>query len=188
MVKNNTYVYLDHLSAFDICRPVEDLSRLVISPEIHSPLLASIWKTELLGHPDRAYVKYIIQGLNRGFRIGFDRRQHISSASGNLHIDKPEVVTEYLQREVLLDRMWKIPLMVIPRGVHYSPLGIIPKRNKPGKWRLIVDLSSPQGMSINDGIDTDRSSLSYASVDHLAALVVSTGRGGFLVKADIREA
>ena len=43
-------------------------------------------------------------------------------------------------------------------------------------------------MSINDGIDTDRSSLSYASVDHLAALVVSTGRGGFLVKADIREA
>ena len=123
-----------------------------------------------------------------GFRIGFDRRQHISSASGNLHIDKPEVVTEYLQREVLLGRMWKIPLMVVPRGVHYSPLGIIPKRNKPEKWRAIVDLSSPQGMSINDGIDTDRSSLSYASVDHLAALVVSTGRGGFLVKADIREA
>ena len=188
MVKNNNYVYLDHLSTFDICRPVEDLSCLVISPEIHSPLLASVWETELLGHPDRAFVKYILQGLNSGFRIGFDRRQHISSASGNLHIDKPEVVTEYLQREVLLGRMWKIPLMVVPRGVHYSPLGIIPKRNKPGKWRLIVDLSSPQGMSINDGIDTDRSSLSYASVDHLAALVVSTGRGGFLVKADIREA
>ena len=84
--------------------------------------------------------------------------------------------------------MWKISLMVVPRGVHYSPLGIIPKRNKPGKWRLIVDLSSPQGISINDGIDTDKSSLSYASVDHLAALVVSTGRGGFLLKADIREA
>ena len=43
-------------------------------------------------------------------------------------------------------------------------------------------------MRINDGIDTDRSSLSYASVDHLAAQVVSTGRGGFLVKADIWEA
>ena len=121
MVKNNSYVYLDHLSAFDICRPVEDLSHLVISPEIHSPLLASVWETELLGHPDGAYVKYIIQGLNRGFRIGFDRRQHISSASGNLHIDKPEVVTEYLQREVLLDRMWKIPLMVIPEGFTTAP-------------------------------------------------------------------
>ena len=120
--------------------------------------------------------------------IGFDRRQHISSASGNLHIDKPEAVTEYLQREVLLGRMWKIPLTILPRGVHISPLGMIPKKNKPGKWRLIVDLSSPHGTSINDGIDTDRSSLSYASVDHLAALVVSTGRGCFLVKADIKEA
>ena len=78
MVKNNTYVYLDHLSAFDICRPVEDMSRLVILPEIHSPLLASVWETELLGHPDRAYVKYILQGLNRGFRFGFDRRLGMS--------------------------------------------------------------------------------------------------------------
>ena len=37
-------------------------------------------------------------------------------------------------------------------------------------------------------IDTNRSSLSYASVDRLAALVVSTGRGCYLVKADIKEA
>ena len=181
------FIWTIYVLAFDICRSVEDLTCLVISPEIHSPLLASVWETELLGHPDRAYVKYILQGLNRGFRMGLDRRQHISSASGNLHIDKPEVVTDYLQWEVLLGSMWKIPLMVAPRGVHYSPLGIIPKRNKPGKWRLVVDLSSPQGMSINDGIDTDRSSLSYPSMDHLTALVVSTGRGGFLVKADIRE-
>ena len=36
---------------------------------------------------------------------------------------------------------------------------------------------------MNDGIDPDVSSLSYASLDHLAALVVSEGRGAFLVKA-----
>ena len=65
---------------------------------------------------------------------------------------------------------------------------MIPKKSKPGNWRLIVDLSSPNGTSINNGIDTDRSSLSYASVDHLIALVISTGRGCFLVKADIKEA
>ena len=134
------------------------------------------------------YVKYILQGISEGFRIGFDRRQHVSSASNNLHIDVPEIVTEYLQREVLLGRMWKIPLPILPRGVHISPMGVIPKKNKPGKWRLIVDLSSPEGSSINDGVDVDRSSLSYASVDHLAALVVSSGRGCFLVKADIKEA
>ena len=37
------------------------------------------------------------------------------------------------------------------------------------------------------GIDIDRFSLSYASVDHLAARVVSTNRGCFLVKANIKE-
>ena len=41
MVKDNAYVYLNHLLAFDSCRPVEDISWLVISPEIHSPLQAS---------------------------------------------------------------------------------------------------------------------------------------------------
>ena len=69
-----------------------------------------------------------------------------------------------------------------------SPMGVIPKKNKPGMWRLIVDLLSPEGLSVNDGVDIDRSSLSYASVDHLSALVVSSGRGCFLVKADIKEA
>ena len=41
---------------------------------------------------------------------------------------------------------------------------------------------------MNDGIDADRSSLSYASLDHLAALVVSTDRSSLLVKADMKEA
>ena len=158
------------------------------SPELHLPLQASVWTTELSDYPDKADVEYILQEISNGFRIGFDRRQHINSTEGNLLTDKPEAVTEYLQREMLLGRMWKIPLTILPRGVHISPMGMIPKRSKPEKWRLIVDLSSPHGKRINDGIDTDRSSLSYACVDHLVAWVVSTGRGYFLVKADIKEA
>ena len=109
-------------------------------------------------HADKAYVEYILQGISNGFRIGFDRKQHINSAKGNLLIDKPEAVTEYLKWEMLLDRMWKIPIFILPREVYISPLGIITKKSKPIKWRLIVDLSSPCGTSINDGIDTDRSS------------------------------
>jgi len=101
---------------------------------------------------------------------------------------KPQVITEYLHREVALNRMWRCPAGCLPKGIHTSPLGLIPKKNKPGKWHLIVDLSSPQGMSINDGIDSELSSLSYSSIDHLASLVVSEGRGSFLVKTDIKEA
>ena len=188
MIRKGNYVYLDHLLYYDSCKPTEDTSRLIISSEIHSPLSSGKWAQELLGHPDSTYVDYIVKGIDKGFRIGFDRRQFTCSAGGNLHVDQPKVVSDYLPREVALGRMWKVPLTGLPSGVHISPLGVIPKKNKPGKWRLIVDLSSPQGASVNDGIDSEVSSLSYASLDHLAALVVSEGRGAFLVKADIKEA
>ena len=112
MVKDNLYVYLDHLLAFDIYRPVEDLSCLVILPEIHTLLQTSVWATELSDHPDKAYVEYILQGISNEFRISFERRQHISPARGNLLIDKPDSVKEYLQWEVLLDKLWKIPLTI----------------------------------------------------------------------------
>ena len=72
--------------------------------------------------------------------------------------------------------------------MHISPIGAILKQNKPGKWMLIVDLSSPVGASVNDGISPELSTVSYVSVDHLSSLVLSAGRGAFLVKADIKEA
>ena len=37
-------------------------------------------------------------------------------------------------------------------GIHSSPLGVIPKKNKPVKYCLIVDLSSPASFSTNDGM------------------------------------
>ena len=51
-----------------------------------------------------------------------------------------------------------------------------------------MDLSALQEGSINDGIDSELSSLSYSSIDHLAVLVVSEDRGSLLVTADIKEA
>ena len=74
------------------------------------------------------------------------------------------------------------------RSTH-KPIGIDTKKEqKPGKWRLIVDLYSPIKGSVNGGISTELSSLSYTSVDHLAALIVSAGKGSSMVKADIKEA
>jgi len=97
-------------------------------------------------------------------------------------------VTEYLNRKVTLGRMWTIPVSRWPKILHISPLGLIPKKNKPGKWRLLADLSSPEKKSVNKGIDPVLASLAYSSVDHLVALVASLGREAFLVKADVKEA
>ena len=72
--------------------------------------------------------------------------------------------------------------------VHTSPIGLIPKKGKPGRWRLIVHLSSRDGGSVNDRIGRNLASLKYPTVDHLAMLVRQVGRGAYLVRADIKEA
>ena len=62
------------------------------------------------------------------------------------------------------------------------------KKNRPNKWHLITGLSSPQDHSVNDSIKGAWSSLEYISIDHLAHMVSSVGRGAFLVRSDIKEA
>ena len=82
----------------------------------------------------------------------------------------------------------------MPKLTHPSPpilisqFGVIPKRNKPGKWRLILDLSAPPGMSINDGISTEVCSLHYASVDDAAWIILTLGPQVWPAKLDIERA
>lgn len=66
-------------------------------------------------------------------------------------------------------------------------MGLIPKKQEPNKFRLIVDLSSPQGKSVNDGITRELCSLRYASVDEAVAMVQALGKGTRLVKIDLKE-
>ena len=129
----------------------------------------------------RLFADYVVTGLREGFRIGFDRFCQLRSARTNLPTPQGGLVQEYLGREVSLERMvsYSSPL---PDELHISPLGIIPKRHRPIKWRLIVDLS------VNDGISPELASVQYSRIDHLAALVLLPGRGSALVKGDIKEA
>ena len=138
-----------------------------------------------IGNPDRTFSNYILRGIKEGIHIEFNRASPLSSTAGNIPSPKPEIISEYLGREVSLGQMDHVPP---GQQVHLSPLEIIPKKNKPGKWRLIVDLSSPEGENMNNGIDKNLSSLHYTSMDHLSALILVTGRGAWLVKADIKEA
>lgn len=51
-----------------------------------------------------------------------------------------------------------------------------------------MDLSHPEGHSVNDGIDSSLSSLFYVSVDNLTEVVVKLGRETQLAKMDIKSA
>ena len=54
-----------------------------------------------------------------------------------------------------------------------------------GKWRLIVDLSSPAEMSVNDGIEPELCSLQYLRVDEVVHQIVMMGWGTMMAKMDI---
>ena len=60
--------------------------------------------------------------------------------------------------------------------------------HKPGKWRLILGLSHPEGQSVNDGINEKLSSLSYVSVDDIVNTILLLGQGAMLAKIDVRSA
>jgi hypothetical protein len=67
-------------------------------------------------------------------------------------------------------------------------MGLIPKKGRPGKFRLIVDLSAPGGRSVNDEIDPAHCSFHYSSVSYAARRVVECGQGALLAKLDLKSA
>ena len=159
--------------------------RVSTVPFIHA------WTPFLQAHPDDTYAQYIASGLKYGFRIGFDASQvELQQNNRNLQsvLSNPQTVTEYLQVEAQLGRLNGPFLPLLVPAIHCSPIGIIPKAHQRGKWRLIVDLSSPEGHSVNTGIPTELCSIKYASVDQAVETIHHLGRGTLLAKLDLKSA
>lgn len=98
--------------------------------------------------------------------------------------EHPKIISSYLENKVKQNRVLHVGSEQEAQrlGIHCSPFGVIPKKNRPDKWRLIVNLSAPEGRSINDGIDKELASLSYVSVDDVAACMGQLGKGAVMAK------
>ena len=122
-----------------------------------SPLKPEVFMAKLSQHPDQTLVAFVLDRLSNGFRLGFQHSKKLklaksNEASANQH---SEVIDRYLANKVSLGRVAG-PFSSSPfPNLHVSSFGVIPKKGQPGKWRLIVDLSSPGGLSVIDGIDPD---------------------------------
>ena len=110
-------------------------------------------------------------------------KQNMLSAKQN-----PEVVTNYLQSELADSNIiGTFPPHSLP-GIHINRIGSIPKKHQPGKWRLITDLSAPKGSSVNDAINPQLCSLSYITVQEVAAKAIELGKGLLISKIEINSA
>jgi hypothetical protein len=139
---------------------------------------------ELQSHPDRSKVDYVLSGIAHGFDIGFRPQFPVTSAQKNKAsaTAHPEIVDAYLG--------WVAgPFLSSPLpNLHVSSFGMIPKAGQPGKWHLILDLSSPHGHSVNDGIDPEQFSLQYIKFDEVVAMVTKLGWGALMAKFDVQSA
>ena len=190
MLLAGKYVYMEDLQTLANRIP---LSSTTSPPKdwytINTPLKIDEWRRQLREHPDPDFVEYILRGITEGFRIGFNYRDHTcESAKRNMKsaLDNPQVVREYLTLESELRRI-EGPLNLGVPGI-INRFGVIPKPHQPGKWHLIVDLSYPKGSSVNDGIESELCSLSYASVDDAVSIILQKGQGTLLAKLDLESA
>ncbi len=146
------------------------------------------------GRPSRPSVgQGDLRGINEGFKVGYEhtraplRMQGTNMPSATEH---SSVVEVYLAGEVEAERvvLAGTPQQAKALGIHCSPYGVIPKKSRPGKFRLILNLSALEGASVNDGISKELASLSYVTLDEVAGLAARLGRGALLAKMDIKQA
>ena len=52
---------------------------------VTTPLHLQVWEAELRTHPDGEYTQFLMDGIRRGFRIGFDYTSH-SCTSATRHM------------------------------------------------------------------------------------------------------
>lgn len=159
-----------------------------IPPKAVTPIDVTNLSIELDSHPDRVFVENLIRSFDAGFSIGYSGPElsnvahNLQSASTNIPAIFNCVVEELKQHRMA----GPFDIQPLP-NFRTSPIGVVPKK-EPNRFRMITDLSSPKGLSINDFISDDEASVSFNSFDNAVELVASLGRGALMAKLDVKSA
>ena len=115
------------------------------------------------------------------------RRNH--KGATEFHTEVKQLVNKEVRLNATLG-----PFKSVPFSGKYciSPLNTVPKKDSVDR-RLILDLSCPEGNSVNDGISKDwylgkLDKLQFPSVDNLVSRVMEIGKGALLFKVDLSRA
>lgn len=147
---SGSYRYLDDLLHLDAQRAVASGPFEHLFSVICLPLIASALVRNWAYHPDAGFASYIVDSISEGFRIGYSQAASSALASVKKKMrcahENHSVVVEYIAKELNKGRLvGPIPCDAVSSAsqlFHLSPFEVIPKQNHPGKWHLIVDLSS----------------------------------------------
>ena len=130
-------------------------------------------------HPDKIFVRQLVNDLQHGCSIGYTGSQFAHLAKNlPFAFQQPSVIDATLQKECEAGRiLGPFPTPPLP-NFRTSGLGLVPKHD--GGWHIIYHLSAPTTHSINDFIDPLTYSLSYCSIDDAYTIINKLGPGAQL--------
>ena len=158
--------------------------------EAPSQLNPDAWDEYLVDYWDKQLCFLIRYRFPLDFKKGSPLQHELKNHSmANIHTDDMKA---YLQEESQFGAIFG-PFDNEPLdGMHFSPFLT---RDKPGAphRRVIVDLSYPEGMSVNAGVDSDTYLetpflLTLPTLDNITQKVKENGKGSLLYKIDLSRA
>lgn len=158
------------------------------SKSVKSPLRFEAWSAGLQDHPDREFVKLLLDGIVHGVDIGYKgpriHRVHNNWPSVEEHrLELESIILQDILRGRVLGPFNAPPTS----GFMGNPLGAFTKK-RSSKVRVIHDLSWPPERSVNDYISRDQFTLQYIKFDDIVSVVKNQGRNSFMAKLDLESA
>ena len=147
-------------------------------------------------HPNRQYVKYIVDGIKLGVKMGYKGPRGLVRFAHQklLEVDREQHWLDNYMKEVQDRRMIDLdPTKPLPapldKGFITNSVRVIPKNPYSKKWRLIDNLSCKGGgVCINGDIDKHDFKLKFPTWDRACEMIRRVGRGCRLICRDARTA
>ena len=141
-------------------------------------------------YPNRRFVDTLLSIALSGARVGFEglpsgQTRQPNHKSAYMHSD---VISKSIESELAKGRIKEVT--ELPFNYFCSPIGLTPKSSDGLQtgWRVIFDLSSPEGLSVNDGIPKEYGTIAYETLQDAIRLVAQAGKGAILMKRDLKSA
>ena len=187
-----TPLYLPFAGQYWYTQDLLALEAIPLQPLSHGFSVAWVlpsgkWIPYLSCHPDQVFANYLQRGLVQGFKIGFDHSHPLWQSEDNYlsATRRPTHVIKYIEGKAAVGQL---KLVHPSTRVHTSPVGLVPKDHMPDRFRLIINLSAPEGASVNNGIVDSLTSLQYSHVADAVKLIKLAGAGALMAKLDLKSA
>ena len=163
-----------------------------------TPYCWKAWEAELSRHGLEGRYPKLVQGLRAGFDLGIPRIHHSHTLPNHRSISTlNSVYKSIIENEFTAGRyigpFTRAQLEATLGPIQTSPLSLVPKTSKPGKYRAVHDFSHPHNplpavSSINSNINSDEFPCTWGTFSTVFLLAARLPPGSQAAVRDVAEA